>query len=107
MDNADKDWKLKLRYGKLQTPFKHVTLIAEGIAGELHDGFTCLPGNAYMGMKAWATSDEEAADMIQVIGKQIGFDITGAIQIYYTDPSEPPQKKPHGYDIRFTPFNEE
>lgn len=107
MENSDKDWKLKLKYGKLQTSFKHISLIAEGIVGDLQGGFECPPGNAFMGMKAWASSDEEAADMIQAIGKQIGFKVTGDIQIYYTDPSEPPKESPYGYDINFTPFSKE
>lgn len=107
MDNSEKDWKLKLRYGKLQTSYKHVTLIAEGIAGELSDGFECSPGSAYMGMKAWVSSDEEAADMIQAIGTQIGFEVTGDIQLYHTEPEEPPKDNPYGYDIKFTPFTEE
>lgn len=105
--DTDKDWKLKLRYGKLQTPFKHVTIIAEGVVGELQEGFTCPTGNAFMGMKVWASSDEEAADMIQVIGEQIGFQVTGKIQIFDADPVEPPKENPYGYDINFTPFNEE
>jgi hypothetical protein len=104
MENSEKDWKPKLRYGKIQTPYKHFTLIAEGITGELEEGFECPPGNAFMGMKVWAFSDNEAADMIQVIGKQIGFTITGSIQIYDTEPQEPPGENPHGYDIKFTPF---
>ena len=106
MENEDKDWKLNLRYGKLHTPFKHLTLIAQGVAGDLQGGFTCPPGNAFMGMKVWASSDEEAAAMIQAIGYQIGFKVTGDIQIYYTDPLEPPKDNPYGYDITFSPFNE-
>jgi len=34
MDDSQKDRKLKLRYGKLTTPYKHFSVIAEGIAGE-------------------------------------------------------------------------
>ena len=107
MENIDKDWKLKLRYGKLTTPFKNITLIAQGVAGELQDGFSYPPGNAFMGMKARASSDEEATEIIQAIGQQIGFKVTGNIQIYYTDPSEPPKDNPYGNDINFTPFSEE
>jgi hypothetical protein len=107
MENTDEHWKLKLRYGKLHTPFKHVTLLAEGIVGKLRDGYVCPPGDAFMGMKAWALSDEQAADMIKTIGNQIGFEVTGDIQIYDTEPSEPPRENPYGYDINFTPFNEE
>ena len=106
MENTDKDWKLKLRYGKLLTPFNHVTILAKGISGELREGFICPPGEAFMGMKAWTLSDAEAVDMIKAIGNHIGFEVTGDIQIYYTEPSEPPREKPYGYDINFTPFNE-
>ena len=38
MSDEDKNWKLKLRYGKLKTPFQHFTLIADGIVGDLIDG---------------------------------------------------------------------
>ena len=106
MENTNKDWKLKLRYGKLQTPFKHVTILAEGVVRELRDGYVCPPGDAFMGMKAWALSDEQAADMIKTIGSQIGFEVTGEIQIYYSEPLEPPQENPYGYDINFHSFAE-
>ncbi len=43
MSEQEKDWKLKLRYGKLQTPYQHFTLIAKGIVGELADGFSSIP----------------------------------------------------------------
>ncbi len=105
MSEPEKDWKLKLRYGKITTPYKHVKIIAEGIVDELRDGFECRPGNAFMGMKAWASSFDEAGDMIQAIGKQIGFEVTGNIEIFDTEPIEPPGENPHGYDIKFTPFD--
>ena len=104
MEEREKDWKLKLQQGKLQTPFKHIAVIAEGIAGEI-EGFNCPPGSAYMSMKTWASSDEEAADMFQAIGKHIGFEVTGDIQLYYTEPNEPPTENAYGYDIKFTPFS--
>jgi hypothetical protein len=56
-------------------------------------------------MKTWASSIDESADMIRVIGKQIGFTVTGDIQIYETEPAKPPGDKPNGYDINFTPFD--
>ena len=98
-------WKAQLRYGKIQTPFHHFTLLAEGIVGQLADGFVCPSGSAFMGMKTWASSEDEAFDMVRVIGQHIGFTVTGKIYIYATEPSEPPKVKPHGYDINFTPFN--
>ena len=76
-DQTDKDWKLKLRYGKLTTPFHHYTAIAEGVVGKLAEGFSCPPGTAFMGMKTWASSTEESGDMITAFGSQIGFTIIG------------------------------
>jgi hypothetical protein len=104
-DAMEKDWKLKLRYGKLQTPFKHYTAIVEGVVGELAEGFSCRPGNAFMAMNTWATSEEESADMVRVIGEEIGFRVTGNTQVYSTEPTQPPRPDPFGYDISFTPFN--
>ena len=103
---VDKDWKLKLRYGQLRTEFKHFTAIAEGVVGELADGFSCRPGNAFMAMKTWASSADESADMVRVIGEKIGFKVTGNTQVYDTEPNQPPRANPFGYDIAFTPFDE-
>ena len=103
----DNNWKLRLRYGQLQTPYQHMTLLAVGMAGALHEDYGCPQGEAIMGMKVWAMSDKEAADMIQVIGEQIGFKVTGNIKIYYTAPEEPPGDNPYGYDINFTPVRDE
>src|SRR5256885_11615811 len=100
---VDKDWKLKL-YGQLQTPYKHFTAIAEGVAGVLAEGFSCPPGNAFMAMKTWSSSAGESADMIRVIGEKIGFRVTGRTQVYDTQPAQPPRANPFGYDISFHPF---
>jgi hypothetical protein len=81
LEQPDPSWKAQLRYGKIQTPFHHFTALAEGTVGELADGFECPPGSAFMGMKTWALSADESADMIRVIGGQIGFTVTGDIQI--------------------------
>ena len=104
---TDRDWKLNLRYGKTATEFQHFSTIAEGLTGNLVEGFTCPTGPAFMGMKAWASSAEEAADMTRSIGGQIGFTVTGRIQTYKTEPAQPPRENPHGYDINFTPFTKE
>jgi hypothetical protein len=83
------------------------TGIAEDTAGELKFGFSCSPGSAFTGTKMWATSSDEATDMMQSIGRDIGFAVTGRIQIYDSEPAEPPGESPHGYDIQFTPFRPE
>jgi hypothetical protein len=51
-----------------------------------------------MAMKNWASSTGESADMIKVIGEQIGFEVTGKIEVYEPDPKEPPTDKPRGND---------
>jgi len=104
-EDAKNDWKLKLRYGKLTTPYRHYTVIAEGVVGELAQGFSCRVGNAFMAMKTWASSAEESEDMIAAIGRQIGFTVTGQIYVYATEPAQPPRDNPSGYDINFTPFD--
>ena len=106
-EQPEKDWKLKLRYGKLATPYQHYTAIAEGVVGQLADGFLCRPGSAFMAMKTWASSTAESADMVAVIGRQIGFSVTGKIDVFDTEPSQPPRDTPFGYDIKFTPFDSE
>jgi len=103
----EKDWKLKLRYGKTKTDFKHFTVLSDGIVGKLVDGFECERGNAWMSMKAWSNSIEEASDMIQYVGGQIGFECKGRIEIYETEPTEPPKDEPFAYGISFTPYESE
>ena len=106
MEIDDVDWKLKLRYGKLSTDLKHFTVLADGVVGNLVGGFTCRPGRAWMAMKTWATDADESASMIRLIGADVGFNVTGKIEVYDTDPDQPPRKNPHGYEIKFTPYDE-
>lgn len=101
-----RDWKLKLRYGKLTTPFRHFTVLADGVVGNLTDGFRCRLGRAWMAMKAWSADSDESMDMIRAIGEEIGFTVDGRIEVYDTDPDQPPGEEPRGYDIMFTPYEE-
>ena len=103
--NTSTTWKLDLKSGKFETPYKHFTVLAEGVVGELIDGFDTPKGNAIMGIKVWASDIEEPTYMVKSIGEQIGFDVTGEIQIYDTEPEQPPKENPYGYDIQFTPFD--
>lgn len=98
------NWKLDLRYGRLSTPFKHFTLVADGVVEELQDGFACPSGPAIMAMKAWASDPAEAGDMVVAIGRQIGFSVTGRIEVFETEAEQPPGPHPHGYAIGFTPY---
>lgn len=105
MDN-EPDWKLNLRYGKLTTPFTHFTAIGDGVVTKELEGFSFPPGPAVMSMKMWATDADESADMLRVIGQQIGFEVKGKIEIYSTDPEEPPSENPFGYDVNFVPYSD-
>ena len=101
----NQNWKLQLRYGRLVTPYKHFTAIADGVAGMLQDGLICRPGNAFMSMKTWATNAAEVAHMVRQIGQQVGFTASDRIQVFETAPEQPPGDKPCGYDIRFVPYD--
>ena len=100
------NWKLRLKYGKEKTNFSHYTLLADGIVGNLLEGFNCQPGRAWMSMKAWSINQDQALDMIRVIGKDIGFTVDGRIELFVTAPEKPPKETPFGYDIRFNPYDE-
>ncbi len=97
----------QLRYGKIKTAFLHHTVIAEGLVGDLVEGFECPRGPAIMAMKTWSNSAEEAFEMIQDIGGQIGFTVNGTIEVFDSPPIKSPSDKPFGYDIIFKPFSEE
>jgi hypothetical protein len=101
----EKYWKLKLRYGKETTQYIHFTVLADGVVGDLVDGYECRKGLAIMAIKTWANDAEQSVDMLRVIGRQIGFEATGEIQIYETEPEQPPKDDPFGYDINFTPYD--
>ena len=105
MEASENDWKLKLRYAKISTPYTHYTIIAEGKVEDELEGFMCPKGNAFMGMKIWAESTEQSVDVFQSISQNIKFKITGKLQIYESEPNEPPKENPSGYDITFTPFS--
>lgn len=104
--NADKDWKLKLRNGRLRTPFRHFTVIAEGVVvSALAQGFECRAGSAMMSLKAWARTAEDSRTMTVTVGRKVGFEVTGMIQTYETEPSQPPDEVPIAYDLSFAPLD--
>ena len=94
---------MRHRNGVLKTPLQHFTLLLDGIVGELEHGFSCRKGRAVLGIKVWAS--DEAFDVAISIGQQIGFEANGKIELYKTDPLNPPSEIPSGYDINFTPYD--
>ncbi|WP_298299528.1 hypothetical protein [uncultured Litoreibacter sp.] len=108
MSEPKNDWRSDLKIGVLKTPYRHFTLIAEGEIVDPSKWEEALQtGSAVMSMKVWATTEEEAFDMIEVIGEQVGFDVTGRVELYNTEPEEPPRQNPHGYDIGFESYVED
>jgi hypothetical protein len=103
MNDKYKNWKLKLRYGKLRTPYKHFTAITKGTVEE---SSTFSPGNAFMGIKMWAATYDDAADLVESVARQVCFTITGKIELFDTEPQEPPREDAYGYDVDFTYFQE-
>jgi hypothetical protein len=101
-----KDWKLKLRYGKLKTPYQHFTIIVPVIINEFIEDFSAQPGKAYAGIKMWATDIDEAIDLTCSLAKHTGFEITGKIEVHKTDPVQPPGNNPNAYDINFSYYQE-
>ena len=104
-DDAPKDWKLKLRYGQIDTDFQHFAMVADGRVVEPNAEFKTETGPSVLSMKAWAKDSEEAGDMIVAISNHLGFKIADKVEIYATEPDAPPQEKPYGYDLRFTPYD--
>ncbi|TGS17207.1 hypothetical protein EN852_008450 [Mesorhizobium sp. M2E.F.Ca.ET.209.01.1.1] len=102
-----KNWKLKLRYGRAKTEFRHFTILAHGEVTALNPDFKIQPGPAFFGMSVWASDSDQAIDMTRAIGEHLGFACTGDVYVYDTEPTEPPGDKPRGYNLKFTPYERE
>jgi hypothetical protein len=100
-----KNWKLKLRYGRVRTDFHHYTLLADGeVVSPNAEYGTADAGPAFFGMSAWAYNSDQATDMIRTIGQHVGFACTGKIYVYDTEAEEPPGAEPRGYNLKFTRY---
>jgi hypothetical protein len=106
-DDPPKDWKLRLRYGRLQTPYRHFTTISEGVFGQPSSEFGCAAGPAFMTMRVWASDADEAVRVASAFGREIGFSVTGRVYLHDTPAEEPPRDHPYGYGIAFTPYDPE
>jgi len=99
------DWKLKLRYGRLKTKLSHFTLIADCEVLKPNKDLGSVNGRGFFAMKIWAEEHNEAVHMIELYSNQVGLNIDGKIQIYDTEPINPPGDIPAGYDPNFTPYD--
>ncbi len=105
-DDPSPDWKLKLRYGKLETPFAHFAIVIEGSFDEAFPEYGCPAGSAVMGLKVWARDEDEAVVVSQAFGQSIGFTASGRIEVYEVPPEDPPKLEPYVYQWTFHPFED-
>ncbi|OOO47827.1 hypothetical protein BS630_16265 [Rhizobium laguerreae] len=97
-----KNWKLKLRYWKLKTAFRHFTVIADGEVMISNPDFDTTAGSAaFFSIQAWVSDNDEAIDMVVTIGRNVGFNASGRIYVYSTEPQQPPPDAPHAYGLNF------
>ena len=111
MKKEIKDWFLKLKYGKIKTPFQHYTVLLDVYAGKEitdYNSNVCPEGNAWMSVKVWANDADEAADIACALASNLGLALNknNSIQVFSTKPEMPPQEKPFAYDSNFTPYDE-
>ncbi len=99
--NHGSDWQRAYREGRLKTPYIHFTLVTDGQAGVMRGDFDCPPGPAFMSIKVWAPSANQAIRIAQDVGLRLGFRISGMVQIFETVPDQQPGEKPSAYDVQF------
>ena len=104
-DNVPSDWQALYRNRTLITPYKHYSVIADGVAGKSSREFESTPVPAFLGMMIWASSPEEAAHMVHLFTKRVGFRVKGEVEVYVTELDEPPQQNPHAYRIKLTRYD--
>jgi hypothetical protein len=100
------NWKLLLRYGRLETPYSHFTVLADGRVMEASDQPRAEPGPAWFSMRAWARTSDDAAALLEERAPTFGFEIRGRIEVYATEPERPPGDEPLAYDPNFTTYAE-
>lgn len=89
------------------TDYTHYTLLADGQVTEANPEFGTVLGPCIMAMKVWATDPDQAADIIVAVGERLGFRPEGELQVFVTEPEEPPEEQPFGYDVQFTSYSED
>jgi hypothetical protein len=106
-EDIDADWRLKLRHGRLTTPYTHFTLIADGqiVQPMPVNGEVC--SRAFMRLKIWAEHGQAAQDILLSFAPDVGFEVLGNIYIYETEPDIPPRSAPTAYDLGFNLYTDD
>ena len=63
-EQAPRNWKLLLRYGRLKTPYEHFTVLVDVQVIEADSAVGSQVGPAWMAMKVWAPSADAAGEII-------------------------------------------
>jgi hypothetical protein len=103
---AHPNWKLLLRYGRLKTPYEHFTVLADVCVIEADADLGSQLGPAWLAMKAWASSADAAGELVAAIAPQIGAEVGGRVEVYSSEPAEPPRDVPFAYDPSFTAYED-
>jgi hypothetical protein len=104
LDEPHPNWKLLLRYGRLETPYEHFTVLADVRVIEGDADLGSEVGPAWLSMKTWALSGDAAADLIGAIAPQLGAELRGRVEVYSSEPAEPPRDEPFAYDPSFVAY---
>ena len=103
-DEVHPNWKLLLRYGRLKTPYEHFTVLADVRVLEGDEELGSGVGPAWLSMKVWAASADDAAEFVGAMAPLLGAEVRGRVEAYSSEPAEPPQDEPFAYDPRFTAY---
>ena len=103
-DDPHPNWKLLLRYGRLDTPYEHFTVLADVQVIEGDADLGSRVGPAWLSMKVWAASADAAAQLVEAIASQVGTELRGNVEVYSSEPTEPPQEEPFAYDPSFVAY---
>jgi hypothetical protein len=63
-------------------------------------------GPAWLAIKVWARSSDDAADLVRAIAPQLGAEVQGRVDVYSAEPVQPPGVGPLAYDPAFTSYAE-
>ena len=83
--------------------FKHFSLVAGGDTMEGHAVPDGRVGPSVMSLKVWASSVEEAVEVIISIGNEVGFKIEQNVEVFRSKATQMARDETFAYDVRVVP----
>ena len=83
--------------------FKHFSLVAGGDTMEGHAVPDGRVGPSVMSLKVWASSVEEAVEVIISIGNEVGFKIEQNVEVFRSKATQMARDETFAYDVRVLP----